>query len=129
MGGTSSKWKDASSFLKVNWLRSDVFNLVTDASADASVIFHCDHVGATQAWTSRNSRGDSVLDIKKKMAAAENNFTLTLKHIADVDNRIVDSLSRFHVVTLAPLDDRGPQPLREVFPSLQKVVDLSLRTN
>ncbi|GAV06389.1 hypothetical protein RvY_16396 [Ramazzottius varieornatus] len=61
------------------------------------LVFHCDNLGAVFAWEKLGSSNSAVLDLMRRMTtiAAENNFTLTIKHISGVNNNIADALSRF----------------------------------
>ena len=89
------------------------------------VMFHCDNEGATMAWENLGSNNTGVLDLMRRIlaAAARGNFTVTLKHIAGVDNSIADALSRFQedrFRRLAPLARRNPTCFPDIFSQLRE---------
>ncbi|XP_055349958.1 uncharacterized protein LOC129596648 [Paramacrobiotus metropolitanus] len=88
------------------------------------VVFHTDNAGAVEAWAHLRSSSPGVLDLMRRMtrAAADNNFTLTLKHVRGVDNGIADALSRFQTQRfriLAPRASVSPTSCPDIFASLQ----------
>ncbi|XP_055335738.1 uncharacterized protein LOC129586500 [Paramacrobiotus metropolitanus] len=92
------------------------------------IIFHTDNAGAVEAWARLRSSSPGVLDLMRRLtrAAADNNFTLTLKHVRGVDNGIADALSRFQTERfrkLAPQASQSPTPCPDIFGSLQESYD------
>ncbi len=84
------------------------------------LIFHCDNLGATQAWSSYNSKNRGVLELMRRMVtvAAKFNFTITIKHIPGLDNGIADALSRFQMTKfhrLVPNAACSPVPIPDIF--------------
>lgn len=61
------------------------------------VLFHYDNFGAAQAWASLGSKCRNVLSVVTGIlqAAAESNFTVTIKHLNGSDNVLADALTRF----------------------------------
>ncbi|XP_055344374.1 uncharacterized protein LOC129592381 [Paramacrobiotus metropolitanus] len=92
--------------------------------AGLKVVFHCDNAGATHAWENLRSTNRGVLDIMRRLvkAAAVANMTLTLKHIAGINNEIADALSRFQQSRfrrLAPQAELHPVDCPDIFPDLR----------
>lgn len=92
------------------------------------LIFHCDNLGATQAWSSLKSTCPAVIDLQKKrvMIAAVSNFCSTIKHISGLDNSIADALSRFQVQRfreLAPYAEPLLEAVPEIFPVLETALN------
>ncbi|GAU91677.1 hypothetical protein RvY_03887 [Ramazzottius varieornatus] len=92
------------------------------------LVFHCDKLGAVFAWEKLGSSNSAVLDLMRRMTtiAAENNFTLTIKHISGVNNNIADALSRFlreRFRQIAPTADTYPVHVPNVLEELQQTYD------
>lgn len=79
------------------------------------VLFHCDNQSICAAWEKLGSVGVSVLDMMRRttMIAAENNFTLTVKHIARSNNVRADALSRCRMAFFQLVPDAN-SPLKTV---------------
>lgn len=88
------------------------------------IISICDNLGAVNAWAALKSTLSVVLNNMRRMVfiAAENYFTLTLKHINRVDYSLADALSRSWMARfrhMARLADPYPAAQPEIFPSLR----------
>lgn len=87
------------------------------------IIFHSHNAGVVYSWQNLASTNGHILELMRRIlvSAAVNNFTLTIKHIAGIDNSIADALSFFDISrypTIAPFDDEFPCKFPNFFEDL-----------
>ena len=79
------------------------------------ILFHCDNQAIVSVWESGLSRSTSLMHLVRALfwVAANNNFTVLLRHIPGIDNSIADALSRLQLPRfrgLAPHARLHPTP-------------------
>ena len=81
--------------------------------AGKRIVFHTDNLPITSIWQSGSTPSKDIMTLVRKLyfVAAENEFSVSFKHIQGVHNPIADSLSRFQESRfrqLAPTADNNP---------------------
>ena len=81
--------------------------------AGKRIVFHTDNLPITSIWQSGSTPSKDIMTLVRKLyfVAAENEFSVSFKHIQGVHNPIADSLSRFQGARfrqLAPTADNNP---------------------
>ena len=81
--------------------------------------FHCDNQGVVQAWDGLGSCNAAVLDVmgRNVSVCASGDFVITIKHIAECSNEIVDALPQFQMhrfQSLTPAAHRQLDPIPTV---------------
>ena len=81
------------------------------------LLFHCDNMAITNIWATGTSKCTKIMSLVRKIffIAAENNFTVNIKHIPGIDNSVADSLSRFQMPRFRQLAPMAA-PLETVIP-------------
>ena len=81
------------------------------------LLFHCDNMAITNIWATGMSKCTKIMSLVRKIffIAAENNFTVNIKHIPGIDNSVADSLSRFQMPRFRQLAPMAA-PLETVIP-------------
>lgn len=79
------------------------------------MLFHCDNQAIVHIWESGLSRSTELMDLVRALffVAANNNFTVLIRHVPGIDNSIADALSRLQLQRfrhLAPHADPAPTP-------------------
>ena len=79
------------------------------------ICFHCDNQAIALAWQGKSSKQPKLMTLLRKLffIAAQNNFTVTIKHIPGTKNSIADAISRMQLqrfFSLAPQANKDPTP-------------------
>lgn len=63
------------------------------------ILFHCDNQAVVQVWQAKKPKDKSLASLCRKLffLAAQNNYTITLKHTPGSSNELADALSRQQV--------------------------------
>ena len=63
------------------------------------ILFHCDNLAVVQVWQAKKPKDKSLASLCRKLffLAAQNNYTVTLKHTPGSSNELADALSRQQV--------------------------------
>ena len=79
------------------------------------ICFYCDNQAIVQAWEGKSSKHPKLTSLMRLLflTAAQNNFTVKLKHVPGKSNELADALSRKQFnrfFSLAPQANRIPTP-------------------
>ena len=79
------------------------------------ICFYCDNQAIVLAWQGKSSKQSKLATLFRKLffVAAQNNFTVMLKHIPGTKNSIADAISRMQFqrfFSLAPQARKDPTP-------------------
>ena len=63
------------------------------------LLFHCDNLAIVNIWSSQTSRCPNLMSLLRRLffISAKHEFTVNVKHIPGVDNRLADHLSRLQL--------------------------------
>lgn len=75
--------------------------------------FYCDNQSIVHAWSGKSSKQPRIMDLLRHLfyTAAQNNFTISIKHIPGISNPIADAISRKQFTSfysLAPQANQTP---------------------